>query len=354
VHRAVVLWLAFALHFAAQAQLVVLSAGGGSGGGGGGGVYGLEEALADYPGTITPPTAPTLPTITSTADVDNSTLTANKVNGRQVTISGDVGDETFSTTDQRIILAAGAEIGALTISGQRIEVYCADLSDCNIANVTLTSAASDIFFHECTIGNVGVDDDNFFNGADRVAVIGCDVSMGSYGFYSDNGCNDLIFANNFIHSTGTSPGGADPTMRFMSCNRTLTRDNCISNASAAQNHRIHANTGEGDSANHWIKNNQVNGSMGSYQPDSTGGGSTASLSDILVEDNEFYPGGASANWGDGGSAGQRAQDMTWRNNNLYSTGGVFYPELEATWDIDASNVVHATASAPACTKAVLQ
>jgi hypothetical protein len=311
---------------------------------GGGDGYTIEDAVADLPFAVN---SPTDPTITSSESVTTGTLATHigTAGARLTLASGSYGSQTFSSSDQEIILQAGATLGSITISGDRIKFRGETTRVGEIGPITITSAASDIHFHECTITGTGSGDDNFINGGDRIAFISCAVTMGSYCFYVDNGANDIIFGNCDIESTGA---GADPTVRLMSVNRTVTRDSRIANGSAAQCHRIHANTGEGDSEEHYVYNNQIEGSMGSIQPDSTGGGSSQSLTDIWYQNNACYAGGNDANWGSMGDPGERAQNMTWTNNDLYSTGGVFPPELEVTWDIDnGTNTVHATASAPA-------
>lgn len=313
---------------------------------GGASSYGLANAIAGAPFSISTPTAPT---ITSEATVNNATLEANKVNGRRLILQADTyGDETFSTLNQEIIQQPGANIGTLTLSGDLIEVRGETANAGDIDRLIVTGTASDIYVRECTITDgAGIDDFNHIqSGAVRVAITECNVTASSYAFYVDIlGTADIIIANNDIHSTGAD---GDPTLRFMSVNRGITRHNCLSNGGAAQVHRIHANTGEGNSANHWVEDNQLEGPPGQIQPDSTGGGSTATLSDIWYRNNDIYSGDG-ANWGNMGSAGQRATNLNMNTNHLRSTGGVFPDDaLEVSWDI-SGNTVSATATAPACT-----
>jgi hypothetical protein len=325
----------------------LLSAGGGilSTGEGGGDGYTIEDAVADLPFAFN---SPTDPTITSNESVTTGTLATHiSTAGARLTLaSGSYGDRTFSSSDQEIILQSGATLGHVTVSGDRIKFRGETARVGSFASLTLTSAASDVHFHECTItgdGGGSSSDDNFINGADRVAFIGCAVTMGSYAFYIDNGANDIVFGNCNIVSTGV---GGDPTLRFMSVNRAVTRDSRLVGEGAASVHRIHANTGEGNSADHYVFNNQLEGHPGQIQPDSTGGGSTATLDNVQYHDNEIYGSGGGENWGSMGDSGERATNLIMTGNTLYSTGGAFPPELEVSWDI-SGNTVSATTTAPA-------
>jgi hypothetical protein len=318
----------------------LLRIGGGGGvlrvadGGGGGEGYDLDDAIAGDPFTINKPTAPT---ITSNVSVTTATIAANKVNGRQITLAaGDYGTQNFSTTDQEIILQAGAILGDVTFGSgaARIEIHGETVRVGQIGSIDVDGLASDINIYETTFAD-GVE--NIIYG-DRCAIWSCLIRMdGRYCAYIDS-CSDFIFANNDAEITGSVSA---PGVRYMGVERSVTVDNRIAVA-GQQCLRYHADPA--DSTDHYASRNQLEGPPGQMQANS-GGGGYERLINVTYTSNTIYDLEFS-NYGSMGTGDQRCEVLTMTGNTMYSNGGAFPSELLPAWDI-SSNTVNAYTAPPA-------
>jgi hypothetical protein len=277
------------------------------GGGGGGGPYTLATAIAGSPFAINTPTPPT---ITSEQVVTTATLGANIVAGRRVILeAGSYGLRTFNANDMEVVLRTGADISYLDFaSANRVKVRGETPRTGLISGpIMIQGTSSHICLDGITANGPGTSDD--------IQVYADNVEMA-----------DLIWANNRTYSNGNTT----PTLRIMSCNRTLTVDSLIDNIGLSAIYRVHADTADSD--NHFCSRNQLLDGFMQLVASGSGGGGAQRLIGVTVHDNDWWGNGSYISLGTGAD---RPEILTCTNNR--GRGLLAWPTEELpAWDVSGN------------------
>lgn len=304
--------------------------------------YAWADAVAGVP--FTTPTQPTAPTTSGgSVSVTPATIASHLNQSKEMTL----GAGTYTLGDitgnhQKFILQSGAILPHMNINGAQYISIEGSGRTATVDHITVFNAA-DVSVYQIAIANAG-EVQNFIRGQ-RVSFISCQMRMGTYCIWGDPTTTDLVVGNCDMQ-TGVA-SHATPTVRLQSVNRSVVHRCRIVNTQGQTCHRIHADAGDGASANHWLTDSQLEGIWGFYTP-SGGGGASDGLSNIWCEDNHCYPGADNHNFGSTDNAPAMTA-LTMTGNNVHSTGN-FYPNQLSGWNI-SGNTTSATSSAPAWTYA---
>lgn len=313
------------------------------------GDYTYAMAVADAPFSITAPTdpSPSGGSQTVTAATISSHINQSKV----LTLSpaaGAFGNIELTGDDQWLICQSGVQISNLHVNGaDRIKIVGSGWDEVDVENYLIRNG-TDCYLEFLSLALGGTGQNEISNYA-RVAVLSCLKRMGQYSLYGSLAASDIVVGNCDMQTGDVSH--PTPTVRLQSCNRSIIRHSRVANTVDQSCHRIHADSPDGASANHWLADSQMEvntGGPGSYTP-SGGGGASDGSSNIWIDDNHYYMTDG-ANWGTTDNAPAMTA-LTMRRNVLHSTGGAFPNQLSG-WNIPMSpaadgNVVSATTTAPA-------
>lgn len=295
-----------------------------------GGDYSLSDATD---GIAIQPTHPTEPTITSSATVNTSTLAANLVNGRRLTLqAGSYGDRTITTDDQELILQDGANIGTLTLNGVNRFIIRGETTRVgSIVKTTVNSTSTDILFKETVFLGATTNDQNEIYG-DRVAFLSCSITEDRYCFYVD-AVTDFIVGNCNCSSTA----GSAPTCRVMNSVRSVVADSRLHNTGPQTCYRQHADST--DAEDHYLVRTQVEIGPIQFSADGDGNDVYERLISVTIDDIDFYSDGGyiSTDTGD-----KRPEILVVTDSRGYGLLE-WPPELLPAWDIsNNSNVAFTT------------
>lgn len=323
-----------------------VSSGTGGGGGGGGGTYTCATAIAGTSGV----SCPTAPTTSSNATVNPSTLAANKVNGRDLTLqNGSYGDQTFTTTDQIIRIQGSGSIDSLTLDSgaARLKFVCETARACTIRYITFIGAVSDISFEDITITSPALSDQGQIWYAtlgtgqlNRHAFINVNMDTDGWCAFAEK-VTDLVFGNSKLNGNGDHRH----CLRFHGVLDSVVADSEISiDGSGVWSYRVHAEGSEVSGNNYLLRSSIIDRSLNVSADSGSGGGGT--MGEQFIESNCVYSAGS---WDIvTGSGSNRATVGHVKNNAGY--GSITWPSAGAFQSDDISgNTVSAYTTPPTFT-----
>lgn len=235
---------------------------------------------------------PSDPVESSTATVDTSTLAANIVAGRTLTLqAGAYGSPNWNVNDLNVICQSGVSFSGMTFTGDRVRVTGFGGGNTTIGGtITYASGSTDTLLDHATYNLAYFAEDGTLA---RHAFINCtqrssDVNWGNVGC---NGGADILYARCDLETTNSTYS----TMRMVGLVRHVLVNNRLS--TGAQQVRFHCTDTNGTFpySYGYVAGNQFesNGSHAGaqlYMQTNNGGGDGAGLtmSNLTVEDNNFY------------------------------------------------------------------
>lgn len=329
----------------------VSSGTGGGGGGGGGGSYTCANALVGTTGVE----CATLPTTSSSATVNPSTIAANIVSGRALTVqNGTYGDITFDgVSDISLVIQSSATLGYLRFrnGATRISIECETPRACTTGHWWFEgSATSHITFnniHEAaTESSAGAhDNDSVWYGptGSHVTILNSLIRNTGYCALIDR-ASHIVIGNTDMDSTSNYR----PCLRMMSVTNSVVADSRLANSGGSSHiYRIHAESGSGPSGNNYAMRTLFI-QQGIYLDASGGSGGGESLGVQYVRDSCAY---ATIDWfWSTGSGANRATVGHVNDNAGFGSAFMAWPSAGAFQSDDISgNTVSAYTTPPTFT-----
>ena len=296
-------------------------------------------------------TWPTAPTITSTATVTPATLSANLVDGRELTLSaGSYGNVTVATTDQEIIIQSGVTIAQLTVSStaQRIKIrgQTARVGDIT-GTIGVNQNAQDVLLDGLNQDATAISGGRNIIEGRRVAVINSLLQVEDFPLFSSTTgvqAENLIIANSQLIGVGTTQSG----IRVQGIKELIMVD---SNSQKINGNnlvlRVHASDPGKDVENVWVEGNQFEGGRPWFYPaPGTPDGEESDILNVYIRNNEFYyqddTGLTLISVQD--QAGSRPAYIHLTGNNAYGDPLIQYlqpTQILPAWDIEGDNTISA-------------
>lgn len=302
------------------------------------------------------PAWPTSPTITNgeqTVTTANYTTYLDDSGKRLIFTSGTYGvDEGagniltkfIDVSDMEIVLQDGADLNTLYFENcQRMSVRCENPRQAGGTRIWVQSG-NDILINGIAATITGAFSNPIVGGT-RIAIVGCLLTTGQYGFYSDGPTTDVILANNDVR-TGTHAASPQSMARLTACSRLIVVRNRFSRSNGGLAIRVYT---EGSA---YLDDNQIE----VVSPASSSGnvlgrsgvseGPDSPFYGIIFNNNRVYKndGEGPMVW-DTVASNPVADKITAQGNAFFGTGGWPADAGDGDWVIGGSGALANTAAA---------
>lgn len=256
-------------------------------GGGGGGGTNAERIATALDGYTVPfsYTTPADPVESSTATVNSSTLNANIVAGRTLTLQTDTyGSPTFNQNNQDIIVSSNSTFTGMTISGNGCRIT--GLGGVQINGLmTISSGVTDLVIDNVTLTMSGASDSIIPHNWSRVAFLNFTLdAQSNWGMIGGEGCGDVLILRSDMQYTGATSGRCP--MRWVAADRLIVVNS--RGFSTQQGWRFHNNTAGGAMQNLVVARCQLEGNLWIQPGNGAGDGDEFVQGPVWVIDNNTY------------------------------------------------------------------
>lgn len=274
----------------------------------------IVTALAGYTVPFTY-NAPADPVTTSSATVNTSTLAANIVAGRQLTLqAGAYGSPTFNVDDLDVICESGVTFTGMTISGNRFRITGGGGTEIN-GLPFLSGTPDDVMFDNVFIAPTGGFDSVTIDGCKRLCFknVTLDAVDNNWGLIGGGvGSEDLIIVQSLMTYTGTN--GSRAPVRAVGWNGLVAVNNCFRSNQAGP--RFH-NESASDMVNFCFAQNQLECGLFIDPNNGDAGSAARTMDNGWVIDNNSYRSGVTQMYDLGTQNPSRIQDYTITGNRGY-------------------------------------